>query len=356
MGNIGTPYFQPQFPQIPIQFVQPDQQLTDMSPQETNPTEIRFKGEPSFGNDFDPNAVTVRNDSEDSESSSQPNSQDGSVQTANTLGNPRGSVGTSVPSSLSESIARAESTPNVTEEKLRRILQEIFEEGKEARVAIGPSLSTLADLVTDGNQDEDDDATIDTCTFAENILRKVREEISEEDYTRLLYSRVEVIKKFDDWNSRSSSLSSIAEEGIDGTSPTFGRMIKMLSFLVPLLLQLTPYWRAGSEFYNSLTDDTKRLITRVHQLLEAIGQEIVFPAQVLIGNHAITINLCEVARPNQMCEWAKMSKAEEDPDPLVTTQREMCQEFLALTMRMVEDKDVTQSLSFIARLQAAIFI
>ena len=107
---------------------------------------------------------------------------------------------------------------------------------------------------------------------------------------------------------RSSSLGSVAEDGIDGTSPTFGRMIKMLAALVPLLLQLSPYWQAGPEFYESLSDVTKERIASTQKLLNDIGHNIVFPAQVLLGEYGLVVNLCEIAIPKQMVIWAEAAK------------------------------------------------
>ena len=175
-----------------------------------------------------------------------------------------------------------------TERGLRDLLSEIWVECSDALEAIGMSLSDLAAMVKDGFLDQEDEASLHTCDVTERILSDVRQRIPEEDYVKLVHSRDTVIKNMADGDAgrdRSSSLGSVAEDGIDGTSPTFGRMIKMLAALVPLLLQLSPYWQAGPEFYESLSDVTKERIASTQKLLNDIGHNIVFPAQVLLGDY-----------------------------------------------------------------------
>ena len=278
------------------------------------------------------------------------------VPVANLLDHQAESDGTSVPSTLTGSIT---SGGHPTERGLRDLLSEIWVECSDALEAIGMSLSDLAAMVKDGFLDQEDEASLHTCDVTEGILIDVRRYISEEDYVKLVHSRDTVIKKMADGDAvrdRSSSLGSVAEDGIDGTSPTFGRMIKMLAALVPLLLQLTPYWQAGPEFYESLSDGTKERIASTCKLLNDIGHNIVFPAQVLLGDYGLVVNLCEIAVPKQMWLWAVAARDDENEVVLHQPRREECQDLLAHAMRVAEEKDPSLVLSVIAKLQAVIFL
>ena len=316
-------------------------------------SDVRFQGQHAINNGVDSRATTVNVGVQDQQ---QHTSQGQGVPVANLLDHQAGSDGTSVQSTLTESIT---SRGHPSERGLRDLLSEIWVECSDALEAIGMSLSDLAAMVKDGFLDQEDEASLHTCDVTERILSDVRQRIPEEDYVKLVHSRDTVIKKMADGDAvrdRSSSLGSVAEDGIDGTSPTFGRMIKMLAALVPLLLQLSPYWQAGPEFYESLSDVTKERITSAHKLLDDIGRNIVFPAQVLMGDYALAVNLCEIAVPKQMWLWAVAARDDEHEVVLHQPRREECQDLLAHAMRVAEEKDSSLVLSVIAKLQAAIFL
>ena len=103
-----------------------------------------------------------------------------------------------------------------------------------------------------------------------------------------------------DYKSLSDSLSELQQHSIDGESPTFGRVVKMLASLVPLLIELEPYWKEPAVFYHELSPRTKEMIDDTIKLLDEVGREIFQPVSIILGSAGFTLALMEIAVPTQM--------------------------------------------------------
>jgi hypothetical protein len=74
------------------------------------------------------------------------------------------------------------------------------------------------------------------------------------------------------YQSLTDSLSELQHKSIDGDSPTFGRAVKMLANLVPLLMELEPFWKEPPSFYHDLAPSTKEMIDDTIRLLREVGE------------------------------------------------------------------------------------
>ena len=108
----------------------------------------------------------------------------------------------------------------------------------------------------------------------------------------------------EDYKSLSDSLSELQQHSIDGDSPTFGRVVKMLASLVPLLIDLEPYWKEPASFYHELAPSTKSMIDDTIEILHEVGRNIVHPACIILGSPGFPITLMEISVPAQMCKDA----------------------------------------------------
>ena len=142
------------------------------------------------------------------------------------------------------------------EDRINSIARAINEEVIAAQDSIGLTYESLEEkLASDeasaifqaGDEPMDDDETSESC--AKRHLAPLQ--LPQSDFECAVFSRAKVCEKMAEGlqqQSLSDSLNSLQRNSIDGDSPTFGIVVKLLANLVPLLIALEEYRKKPMSF------------------------------------------------------------------------------------------------------------
>ena len=190
------------------------------------------------------------------------------------------------------SLSRSDATPVPNERALCEITTEIRSEVIPFQAIVGKSIVPLSEKIAAdkanafNDKDElNDDESEDSEARARRQLRLLQDDLPTADFECVVFIRSKLLKKMTkDYKSLSDSLSELQQHSIDGESPTFGRVVKMLASLVPLLIELEPYWKEPPSLYHDLAPRTKEMIDDTIKRLDEVGREIFQPVSIILAS------------------------------------------------------------------------